>query len=218
MPALGPAPLVYLITDRTQTDGRPLVQVVAQALAAWPRARLPPSALAVQLREKDLPAAPLLELARRLREVTARAGVRLYVNDRVDVALSAGADGVHLGHASMTIADARALAPDLELAASTHTLAEVRAAAATGELSFAVFGPVFDTPSKRAYGPPVGVDRLRDACAIGIPLVALGGIDPEKFSECRQAGASGIACIRAVLRNSDPAQALSRFFEAIEST
>lgn len=218
MPALGPAPLVYLITDRTQTGGRPLVEVVAQALAAWPRAGLPPSALAVQLREKDLPAAPLLELARRLREVTARAGVRLFVNDRVDVALCAGADGVHLGHTSLAISDARALAPDLELAASTHTLDQVRAAAATGELSFAVFGPVFDTPSKRTYGPPVGVDRLRAACAIGIPLVALGGIDPENASECRTAGASGIACIRAVLRNNDPAHALSRFFEAIEST
>lgn len=214
----GPAPLVYLITDRTVTDGRPLEQVIDRALSALPRAGLPPGAVAVQLREKDLPAAALLPLARRLRDITARAGVRLFVNDRIDVALAAGADGVHLGHTSMTIADARAVAPALQLALSTHTLEQVAAAAATAQVSFVVFGPVFDTPSKRAYGPPVGLERLRDASAIGIPVVALGGVEAPSARPCLQAGASGIACIRAVLRNRDPKVAMTTFFEAIEST
>jgi thiamine-phosphate pyrophosphorylase len=174
--------------------------------------------VAVQLRERDLPAAALLPLARRLRAVTAQAGVRLFVNDRVDVALAVGADGVHLGHRSMNVADVRALAPSLQIAVSTHALAEVRAAANTGQVSFVVFGPVFDTPSKRRYGPPLGLEPLRLACAVGIPVVALGGIAAENVPSCRGAGASGIACIRAVLRNADPETALNRLFEAIEST
>jgi thiamine-phosphate pyrophosphorylase len=214
----GPAPLVYLITDRTVTDGRPLDEVIARALSALPRARLPAGAVAVQLREKDLPGAALLQLARRLRDITARAGARLFVNDRVDVALAAAADGVHLGHTSMTVADARAAAPALQLAVSTHTLEQVRGAAESGQVSFVVFGPVFDTPSKRVYGAPLGLERLRDASAIGIPVVALGGIETPLIRPCLEAGASGIACIRAVLRNRDPKVAMTTFFEAIEST
>jgi thiamine-phosphate pyrophosphorylase len=214
----GPVPLVYLITDRTVTDGRPLDEVIDRALSALPRAGLPPGAVAVQLREKDLPGIALLQLARRLRDITARAGVRLFINDRIDVALAAGADGVHLGHRSMTIADARAVAPALQLAVSTHTLEQVSSAAATGHVSFVVFGPVFDTPSKRAYGAPVGLERLRDACAIGIPVIALGGIEAPTVQPCLKAGASGIACIRAVLRNDDPKVAMTTFFGAIEST
>jgi len=214
----GPAPLVYLITDRTVTDGRPVDEVIARALSALPRARLPAGAVAVQLREKDLSAAALLPLARRLREITVRAGARLFVNDRVDVALAAGADGVHLSHTSMAVADVRVVAPALQLAVSTHTVEQVTTAAASGQVSFAVFGPIFDTPSKRAYGPAVGVERLREASAIGIPLVALGGVEPQRVATCLEAGASGIACIRAVLRNADPKVAMTTFFEAIEST
>lgn len=215
---LAPAPLVYLITDRTATDARPLDQVIAQALQAWPRPGLPPTALAVQLREKDLPTAELLALARRLRDLTSRAGVRLFVNDRVDVALAVGADGVHLGRQSLDVTDVRALAPALQIAVSTHAPDEVRAAARTGAVSFVVFGPIFDTPSKRPYGAPLGLTALRLACAEGIPVVALGGIEAEKISACRAAGASGIACIRAVLRNTQPQTALTTLFEAIEST
>jgi thiamine-phosphate pyrophosphorylase len=215
---LGPAPLVYLITDRTVTGGRALDEVIAQALRALSRPSRTPAAVAVQLRERDLPAAALLSLARRLRAVTAHAGVRLFVNDRVDVALAVGADGVHLGHRSMDVADVRTLAPSLQIAVSTHALAEVQAAANSGQVSFVVFGPVFDTPSKRIYGPPLGLEPLRQACAVGIPVVAIGGIEVENVAPCRRSGASGIACIRAVLRNADPEAALSRFFGAIEST
>ena len=216
---LGPAPLVYLITDgAAATGGRPVDEVIAEALRALPRPSVPAGAVAVQLREKDLPVAAVLQLARRLRAVTSRAGVRLFVNDRVDVALAVGADGVHLGHRSMNVADVRAVAPALQLAVSTHALAEVQAAAETGQVSFVVFGPIFDTPSKRLYGSPLGLAPLRQACAVGIPVLALGGVDLENVASCRHAGASGIACIRAVLRNPDPARALSSFFGAIEST
>src|SRR5215831_18140924 len=108
-----PVPPLILVTDRHATGGRDLIDVVAAALAAG----LP----AVQLREKDLPGRPLLALAERLRTATARAGALLFVNDRVDVALACGADGVHLGDGSMPAATARALVGDAVLiGVSTH--------------------------------------------------------------------------------------------------
>jgi thiamine-phosphate pyrophosphorylase len=186
-------PRLYLITDRTATGGRPLEQVVAEALAgAGPRA----PEVAVQLREKDLEGGPLLALARSLRVVTARAGAQLYVNDRVDVALAAGADGVHLGGRSLAPADVRALAPRLRIGLSTHDRSEVERAAAA-RVDFVVFGPVFETPSKP--GIFTGVDQLGQVAALGVPVLALGGIDEKNAYQCILAGASGVACIRSVM-------------------
>ena len=209
------APRVYLVTDRRATLGRGLVDVVARALeGAGPDA---PS-VAVQLREKDLDARALLELARPLRTVTASYGARLFVNDRVDVALASGADGVHLGGGALVPSDVRQVAPGLELALSTHAVAEVIQHRDAPWLSFAVFGPVFETPSKRTYGPPVGLPALREACATGAPVVAIGGLDGERAGACRAAGAAGVAVIRAVLSAVDPGRAMAGFFGAIEST
>lgn len=221
-----PAPRVYLITDRHETGDRPLDVVVGQAVRAVADTGLPPWGLAVQLREKDLGGGALLDHARRLRAVTAAAGVRLFVNDRVDVALAAGADGVHLGEGALTPADVRAIAPALQIALSTHTVDQVTEAVSQGLASFAVFGPVFDTPSKRSFGPAQGLERLRAAVSAAaggtgsrpLPLLAIGGIDIANVSACRGVGAYGIACIRAVLRNSSPKTSISAFFEAIEST
>jgi len=212
-------PRVYLITDRFGTAGRPLPGVVAAALAGVAGRRA--TEVAVQLREKDLGGRALLELARTLRATTARAGARLFVNDRVDVALAAGADGVHLGGGALAPADAHAVAPDLEIAISTHAPNEVAAAAAAGHAAFAVFGPVFDTPSKRAFGPPQGEAALAAAAAAGgvrLPVLALGGISADNVIHCVAGGAAGIACIRSVLAAPDPGAALTRIFEAIEST
>jgi thiamine-phosphate pyrophosphorylase len=218
MPPSGAAPLVYLITDRHATQGRPLDEVIGQALRALPRANLPPSAVAVQLREKDLDGRALLDLARRLRILTAAAGARLFVNDRVDVALAAGADGVHLGRGALAVDDVRAIAPELQIALATHSVDDVARAAADDRVSFVVFGPVFDTPSKRAYGPPLGLNLLRAAAASPVPVLAIGGVDRETISACLAAGASGVACIRPILGNGDPETALRGFFEAIERT
>jgi thiamine-phosphate pyrophosphorylase len=217
-----PAPRVYLITDRRAAAGRaqPLVDVVAAALGALrslPRSAA--NAVAVQLREKDLPGGPLHELARALRSVTGDAGVRLFVNDRVDVALAAGADGVHLGGGALAVAEAHALGPGLEIAVSTHAAPEVIRAADDGRVSFVVFGPVWSTPSKRALGEPQGLEALRRAAgATSLPVLALGGVGDtvESVQQCRAAGAHGIACVRAVLAASDPAAALARILEALE--
>lgn len=212
-------PLVYLITDRTATGGRPLTQVVAAAIAGARDAGAPLERLAVQLREKDLAAGRLLELARSLRALTQPAKVRLFVNDRVDVALAAGADGVHLATTSLPAADVQAIAPALAIAVSTHSAADVRRAR-DARVSFCVTGPVFDTPSKRHYGVPLGLGGLKDVvqAAGDLPVLALGGVGAANAASCRQTGVSGVAVIRAVMSASDPAGATAQVFKMILAT
>lgn len=203
---MGP-PIVYLITDRRLAPD--LARRAAEALAG-----LPPGVAAVQLREKDLPGRALLALARSLAAVCHGAGQRLVVNDRLDVALAAGADGVHLPAAGVPVADARRLlGPGALVGASCHSAADVAGALVSGA-SFATFSPVYDTPSKRAYGPPVGLAALRDAAQLGLPLVALGGITAARVPEVRAAGAAGVACIRAWLEGGDPATAVRALLSA----
>jgi len=191
---------LYLITDRRQTRGRPLVQTVERAVRGGVRA--------VQLRERDLDTRTLFELACQLRVASERYDAVLFINDRIDVALACGADGVHLPSNSFSVTDARALlGPDRLIGVSTHRPDEVAAAAAAGA-DFAVFGPVFDTPSKRAYGLPVGLDALADAVkASTIPVLAIGGVTVERVGALLDRGATGIAVFRAILEADDPAQA-----------
>jgi thiamine-phosphate pyrophosphorylase len=207
-------PRLYLITDRRATGGRPLVEVVRAALAGLP----PPArgAAAVSLREKDLDGRALLELARELRAVTGAAGARLFVNDRVDVALAAGADGVHLGGRALSPAEVARVGPGLMVGVSTHGRREAVDAASEPNVAFAVFGPVWDTPSKRRYGAPVGLAALREAVTSGLPLLALGGDTPQRAPECLGSGAWGVACIRAVLEAQDPGAAFRTLWLSVE--
>lgn len=194
-------PVVHLITDR-----RLVADLAARADAAL--AGLPPGAVAIHLREKDLGGRALLALARALRAVCRAHGQRLLVNDRLDVALAAGADGVHLPAAGVPAADARRLlGPAALVGVSCHSAADVSRALAGGA-SFATFSPIYDTPSKRAYGRPLGVDALRDAARLGLPLVALGGVTASRAAEVRGAGAAGVAAIRAWLAGEDAAAAV----------
>ena len=171
---------------------------------------------AVQLREKDLGAGDLLALARRLRDVTQPHGAQLIVNDRVDVALAAGADGVQRTSTSMAIADMRAVAGDrLRMGASVHSLEEALGADAAGA-DWIVFGPVYDTASKRAYGAPQGLAKLADVTrAVRTRVIAIGGITPERVPEVLGAGASGVAVITAILAAASPGDATKRFLEAL---
>ena len=209
-------PRLYLVTDRHATGGRSLAAVVRQALAGIAGSGVAPHAVAVQLREKDLSGRALGELARALRAETAAAGVRLYVNDRIDVALAVGADGVHLGGEALSAADARAIGPGLGVAISAHGIDDLRPHLRSN--AFAVFGPIYDTPSKRRYGPPLGAAALSSAAGVGLPLVAIGGIGPETVGEVLAAGARGVACIRAVMSAPDPAAAVRAFCEALAAT
>jgi thiamine-phosphate pyrophosphorylase len=200
---------VYLVTDRRQTNGRPLIDVVEQALQGGVRA--------VQLRERDLDTRSLLHLAHGLRVLTHRYGALLLVNDRIDIALASGADGIHLPAESFGVKDARTLGPDLLIGVSTHRPDEVAAAEAAGA-DFVVFGPVFDTPSKRPFGPPAGLEALAEA-ALGarLPVLAIGGITGERVRDVRESGAAGVAVIRAVLAADDPTAASRALTDAIGS-
>jgi thiamine-phosphate pyrophosphorylase len=185
-------PAVHLVTDRRLAPD--LVAAARRALAA-----VPSGSVALHLREKDLGGAALLALARRLAAACRDAGQRLLVNDRLDVALAAGADGVHLPSAGVPAGEARRLlGPGRLVGVSCHGEADVRRAREAGA-DYATFGPVFDTPSKRAYGPPVGLEALAAAARLGLPLVALGGVEPANAPDAVAAGARGVAAIRAWL-------------------
>ena len=204
-------PRVYLVTD--PSGGSDLLSRTASALAG-----LPPGVAAVQLRARGATGRELLEAARGLRLVVSRAGQLLLVNDRIDVALAAGADGVHLPSAGVPPGDARVLVGKGRLVAvSCHSAADVLRAR-DGGADFVTFGPVFDTPSKRRYGAPVGLHRLREACALGVPIVGLGGVDASNAASVSAAGAFGVAAIRAWLDAVDPGAAVRRLLEATMMT
>jgi len=181
---------LYYITDRRQIPSGSLADCVAAAIGAgvdW-----------VQIREKDLPARSLLAHTVAAVEHARRGGgTRVMVNDRLDVALAAKADGVHLGTNSMRADLVRRLAPPgFAVGVSCHSLAEARAAQAAGA-DYLLLGPIFATPSKLAYGPPLGLGLLRDVSAqVSLPVFALGGITLALAAACRQNGAAGIAGIR----------------------
>jgi thiamine-phosphate pyrophosphorylase len=189
---------LYFVTDRKQTAGRPLVEVVRAALDGGVRA--------VQLREKDLEGGELYHLAEELRKLTARYQARLLINDRIDVALAVDADGVHLGQTSFPVAVARQLlGPEKLIGVSTHSVAEIHTAKGA---DFLLFGPVYFTPSKAAYGEPQGVERLRLAVQqSAAPVIAIGGIKTAQMAEVLNAGAYGVGVITAISAASDPAQA-----------
>ena len=198
---------LYFVTDRKQTANRPLVDVVHAALDGGVRA--------VQLREKDLEGRELYELAEQLRDLTTRYQARLLINDRIDVALAVEADGVHLGHNSFPVAAARRLIGlDRLIGVSTHSQQEI--AAAQGA-DFIVFGPVYYTPSKAAYGEPQGLKRLQEAVAHSpVPVFAIGGIKTDRVAEILETGARGIAMISAISAANDPAQAARDLLKQIE--
>jgi thiamine-phosphate pyrophosphorylase len=197
-----------LVTDRHQSRGRDLVDVISECLAAG----LP----AVQVREKDLPAAELLTLCSRLRGPTREHGALLIVNDRVDVALATGADAVQRTSTSLPIDHIRAIAGRrLRIGASVHSLDEAVEAEARGA-DWIVFGPVYDTPSKRRYGGPQGLDALAKVTGrVHIPVVAIGGVTPARVADVRRAGATGVAVIAAILDAASPADAVRRFLERL---
>lgn len=148
----------------------------------------------VQLREKDLPDRSLHELARRAR--AALPAARLLVNGRLDIAIAAGADGVHLPADGLPVAPLRArFGPGVLIGLSTHHPDEVAAARAAGA-DYVTFGPVFATPSKEGYGPPTGLGPLAHAAACGLPVYALGGVTLDRLAEVASAGAAGAAGIR----------------------
>jgi thiamine-phosphate pyrophosphorylase len=205
---------VYLITDRHVVRNGDFISACEAALSA-----APPGAVALQLREKDLPVRELYELALRLRDICTRVGAPLIVNDRVDVAIAANADGVHLPFDSIGVSMARKLlGPDRLIGVSSHSPPDVAGAAREGA-DFAVFGPIFDPISKPATRPAWGASGLKAACDAGaIPVFALGGITPDRARELFvSARPAGVASIGAIFGADSPAAAIAAMLSALDS-
>jgi thiamine-phosphate pyrophosphorylase len=164
----------------------------------------------VQIREREMNARALLELAKAA--VAACAGrTRLLVNDRLDVALAAGAAGVHLRGESMPAAEvipwlrAGNAPADFLVGVSCHSLDDARRAESAGA-NYLFFGPVFETPAKKQFGAPQGVEKLAEVCrSVRIPVIAIGGMSGDRSFECLRAGAAGIAAIRMFQEAREPA-------------
>ena len=197
-----------LITDRSQTQGRDLLWVLEQALDGGVKA--------VQLREKDLGGKELFELAEKSRRLCNRYNARLLINDRIDVALAVEADGAQLGKTSIPIESARnLLGPEKLIGASVHALTEATEAERSGA-DFILFGPVYFTPSKAAYGPPQGLTALKQIVEkISSPIYAIGGIKPQNIEETQRTGIRGVALISAILNSDNPRAAARRILQQL---
>jgi len=185
------------ITDRHALEPVPLLPRVLEAIRA--------GIDLVQVREKDLATRPLLALVQAAVSAAHGGPTQVIVNDRLDVALAGGAAGVHLGTQSMPARAVRAhVPPGFLVGVSCHSLLDALAAEADGA-DYIVLGPVFATPSKLRYGPPLGLEKLREAAAqVRIPVLALGGVTVERVPDCLSSGASGVAGI-AMFQNCESA-------------
>jgi thiamine-phosphate pyrophosphorylase len=208
------SPPLCLVTDRRRFPAPQAGQEFADAEWRVLDAAIAAGVGAVQLREKDLDGRALCARAMRLATRCRAAGVKMIVNDRVDVALAAAADGVQLPADGLPVAAARILLGEgRAIGCSVHGEEELARVAGA---DFVLFGPIYDTPAKRAFGPPQGLDRLAAfASRAPLPVVAVGGIVPERVAEVLRAGAMGVAVIGAILDAADPAAVVRSFRAAL---
>ncbi len=188
---------LYLITDRKIiTHYSSLITAVHQALKGGVKA--------VQLREKNLETPELLKMADKIRYLTKQFNASFFINDRFDIAIAVGADGVHLTQNSIPAAAVRkAVKKKLLIGVSTHSLKEAREAE-KGGADFITVGPVYRTPSKLRYGKPTGIDTLKKTTSkMSIPVFAIGGIKSSNIKYIKEAGAYGAAMIREVLASNN---------------
>ena len=192
---------LYLVTDRDLARGRPLADVVARAVRG--------GVTAVQLREKTIGARRFLAEVVEIKGLLAGTGVPVFVNDRVDVAIAAGADGMHVGQDDLPAADARRLiGPRMLLGVSVATPEEARAALAAGA-DYVSVSPVFLTPTKPDAEHAVGLEgvALIRRVVASSPLLAIGGIDARNARAVTVAGSDGVAVVSALMTAPDPESA-----------
>ncbi|MEY4705150.1 MAG: putative thiamine-phosphate synthase [Nitrospirota bacterium] len=199
---------LLVVTDRHQTKGRPLVPLLQRVLSV--------AAPAIQLRERDLSARDLVTLAREVQAVTNSCGSPLLINDRIDVALALDGVGVHLRSNSLSLAVARQLlGANRLLGISVHGVEEAVQAELQGA-DYVVLGPIYETPSKQMFGPPLGIHALEKACRlVRIPVIGIGGVTAARAREMRQAGAFGVAVITAILGAVDVESATQELLDAV---
>lgn len=166
-----------------------------------------------QVRDPELTTVALLDLTHRVIEAVRPHGATVVVNDRLDVALAAGADGVHLGSTDLPVAAARTMAPELLIGATCRDRDTVVAAGVAGA-SYAGFGPVFATASKQGLPQPRGLDGVRDASGV-LPLVGIAGVDATNAADVIGAGAEAVAVIGGIWRQPDPVQAAKELVTAV---
>jgi thiamine-phosphate pyrophosphorylase len=190
-------PILYLITRGATTETTsprcPEFQDILSQIRAATAAHID----LVQIREKRLSARVLFELAERALDITCASSTRILVNDRADIAVAAGAHGVHLTTQSLETSVIRSsFTRNLLIGVSTHSREEAQLAYEQGA-DFIVFGPIFSTKSKEQFGPPLGLEKLSDVCGNldGFPVLALGGVSEITARQCFMAGASGVAGI-----------------------
>ncbi len=199
---------LLVVTDRHQTNGRPLVSLLQRVLSA--------AAPAIQLRERDLSARELVMLAREVQVLTASRRSQFLINDRIDVALALEGVGVHLRSNSLPVLVARELlGAQRLLGISVHTVEEGLLAQSQGA-DYVVLGPIYETPSKQMFGPPLGIHTLEKACRlISIPIIGIGGVTAARAREMRCAGAFGAAVITAILGADDIESATRELLDAV---
>ena len=199
---------LFLVTDRHQAKGRPLVPLLQRVLTA--------AAPAIQLRERDLSARELVTLALELQAVTASCRSQLLINDRIDVALVLEGVGVHLRSNSLPVSVARqVLGTQRLLGISVHAVEEAVQVESQGA-DYIVLGPIYETPSKQMFGPPLGIHTLERACRlVRLPIIGIGGVTAARAREMRRAGAFGVAVITAVLGAPDVESATRELLDAV---
>ena len=199
---------VHLVVGPGDTRGRPVRDVVLEAVEG--------GATVVQLRWKSEPSRGLVDEARGLLAELRPRGVPLVINDRVDVALAVGADGVHVGQSDMRVEDVRRIAGREIVVGLSITRAEEARAADVALADYAGVGPVFATLSKSDASEPLGLDGVAEVCRLlAIPTVAIGGISIENAASVVAAGVRGVAVISAVAGASDPREAAARLVREV---
>jgi thiamine-phosphate pyrophosphorylase len=201
---------LYLVTDRGLSRGRPTLDIV--------RAAVQGGVTCVQLREKTGSTREFIAAALQLKPFLKSCGVALIINDRVDIALAVGADGVHLGQNDMPLAAARSLTgPAMVIGISVESVADA-VAAQSGRADYLGVSPVFATPTKTDAAAPLGLAGLRAIrAAVRLPLVAIGGLNRANAVDAIRSGADGIAVVSAIAAAEDPAQAARDLARAVFS-
>jgi len=198
---------LLLISDRKLCTGKTIEETASMAFAAGVKA--------IQLREKDLSSSKLLNLAKKLRKSSQKHSASLIINDRLDIALLSGADGVHSPEKGILAKDVKRINKNLIVGKSVHSVISAIEAEKNG-YDYIIAGPVFRTSSKIKYGKPLGIKLFKTIChSVNLPVFAVGGINPERAKKCVKAGAHGVAVIGAIFKSKNVKKTVFEFKKSL---